>query len=168
MKDLAVPSTSRLGKAPESELTRPDNGRTVSLGSRPRRRRSLSWPGTTTANREPGARGQEGPTGPLHLPIRLYRRKPPRQQRTDQPGEPSPASDYARQQKLCRFLRRRPRSIFIGPGGLGPRTDAKMVVALRTKGDPANIPHDVENRRVATGIDQESTQQISGPFRLPP
>ena len=41
-----------------------------------------------------------------------------------------------------------------------------MVVALRTPGDPANIPHDVENQGVATGIDQQPNPQISGPFGL--
>jgi hypothetical protein len=27
-------------------------------------------------------------------------------------------------------------------------------------GDPVNIPHDIENRAVATGIDQELTPQV--------
>jgi hypothetical protein len=34
--------------------------------------------------------------------------------------------------------------------------------------DPVNIPHDVENRRVATRFDQELNPQISGPSRVPP
>jgi hypothetical protein len=31
-----------------------------------------------------------------------------------------------------------------------------------------NIPHDIENRGVATGIDQEVNLQVSGPFLPPP
>jgi hypothetical protein len=34
--------------------------------------------------------------------------------------------------------------------------------------DPVNIPHDVENRRVATRFDQELNPQINGPSRVPP
>ena len=35
-------------------------------------------------------------------------------------------------------------------------------------GEPVFIPHDVENRGVATGIDQEPNPQISGTFPPPP
>jgi hypothetical protein len=31
-----------------------------------------------------------------------------------------------------------------------------------------NIPHDIENRGVATGIDEELNQQVSDPFPPPP
>jgi hypothetical protein len=34
-------------------------------------------------------------------------------------------------------------------------------------GDPALIPHDIENRGVATGIDRQLNPQISGPFPPP-
>jgi hypothetical protein len=37
-----------------------------------------------------------------------------------------------------------------------------------TPGDPVFIPHDVENRGVATGIDQEPDPQISGTLLPPP
>jgi hypothetical protein len=50
----------------------------------------------------------------------------------------------------------------------GPKTDARVVRVLRTPRDPANIPHDIENRGVATGINQEPNPQISGRFRPPP
>jgi hypothetical protein len=33
---------------------------------------------------------------------------------------------------------------------------------------PPNIPHDIENRGVATGIDQELNPQVSGRFPPPP
>jgi hypothetical protein len=33
---------------------------------------------------------------------------------------------------------------------------------------PVNIPHDIENRGVATGIDQEKTPQLSSPSPPPP
>jgi hypothetical protein len=53
--------------------------------------------------------------------------------------------------------------MFIGPAGFGPKTDAKGVVALRTNGDPANIPHDVENRsscRNRPGTDSADQQRM--------
>ena len=34
--------------------------------------------------------------------------------------------------------------------------------------DPVEIPHDVENRRVATRFDHQLNPQISGPSRVPP
>jgi hypothetical protein len=37
-----------------------------------------------------------------------------------------------------------------------------------TPGDPVYIPHDNENRGVATGIDPEPNQQVSGPNPPPP
>jgi len=48
------------------------------------------------------------------------------------------------------------------------RPTQRVVVVLPTPGDPANIPHDVEDRGVATRIDQEPNPQISGPFWPPP
>jgi hypothetical protein len=38
------------------------------------------------------------------------------------------------------------------------------VVAVRRAGDPVSIPHDIENRGVATGIDQELNPQLSVAF----
>jgi hypothetical protein len=45
-------------------------------------------------------------------------------------------------------------------------TDAREVVVFRTPRDPANIPHDIENRAVAASIDPDLDQQASGPFFL--
>jgi hypothetical protein len=49
-------------------------------------------------------------------------------------------------------------------GALRSKTDAKVVIALRHPFDPVSIPHDIENREVATGIDPELNRQVSGPF----
>jgi hypothetical protein len=35
----------------------------------------------------------------------------------------------------------------------------------RTPGNPVNIPHDIENRGVATGIDQKLNAEVSGGIR---
>jgi hypothetical protein len=53
--------------------------------------------------------------------------------------------------------------MFIGPAGLGPKTGAKVVVALRTNGERTT-----SRIEVAAGIDQEPTPQISGAFWPPP
>jgi hypothetical protein len=49
-----------------------------------------------------------------------------------------------------------------------PKTAAKLVVASANALDPVSIPHDIENRRVATRIDQERNPQVSGAFQRSP
>jgi hypothetical protein len=49
-----------------------------------------------------------------------------------------------------------------------PKTDVKVVVASATPFDPASIPHDIEDRGVATRIDQERNPPVSGNFRRSP
>ena len=46
--------------------------------------------------------------------------------------------------------------------------NAKGGCSPPTPGDPVSIPHDVENRGVATGINQQLNPQVSGPSRVPP
>ena len=49
-----------------------------------------------------------------------------------------------------------------------PKTDAKGGCSLGHPFDPVTIPHDIENRRVATRIDQERNPQVSGAFQRSP
>jgi hypothetical protein len=49
-----------------------------------------------------------------------------------------------------------------------PKTDAKGGCSLGHPFDPVTIPHDIENRGVATRIDQERNPQVSGAFQRSP
>ncbi len=49
-----------------------------------------------------------------------------------------------------------------------PKSYGRVVVAPPQPRDPVSIPHDVKNRGVGTGIDQELNPQVSRPLRVPP
>jgi hypothetical protein len=45
-----------------------------------------------------------------------------------------------------------------------PLVDARVVVAFRKPSDPASIPHDIEERGVATGPDPEPSLEVNRLF----
>jgi hypothetical protein len=92
------------------------------------------------------------------------------------------ADDFAARPACCR---KPPGALYIGNGTLAdamhlahsvaevirtrsPKLYGRMAVAPPPPGDPVSIPHDVENREVGTGIDQELNPQVSGPSRVRP
>ena len=90
------------------------------------------------------------------------------------PGEPSTTSTATSARRTDRG-RRRARGGLRLPGSWaeigrppGNRARREDGCSLPTRGYPVSIPHDIENRGVATGIDWELNPHVRGLFPPPP